>query len=81
MDQMATDIGSRLRQARERRGLTLRDIATTTKISMTALAAIEDNLRPPSRWSVQKGVRAGVRGRGGLERRRARARVPRAIRD
>ena len=43
MDQIATDIGSRLRQAREQRGLTLRDIATTTKISMTALAAIEHN--------------------------------------
>lgn len=43
MDQAATDIGSRLRQAREKRGLTLRDIATTTKISMTALAAIEHN--------------------------------------
>lgn len=43
MDQIATDIGSRLRQARETRGLTLRDIATTTKISMTALVAIEHN--------------------------------------
>jgi cytoskeletal protein RodZ len=43
MDQIATDIGSRLRQAREQRGLTLRDIATTTKISMTALNAIEHN--------------------------------------
>lgn len=43
MDQIATDIGSRLRQAREARGLTLRDIATTTKISMTALVAIEHN--------------------------------------
>lgn len=43
MDQIATDIGSRLRQAREKRGLTLRDIATTTEISMTALAAIEHN--------------------------------------
>ena len=43
MDEIPTDIGSRLRQARETRGLTLRDIATTTKISMTALVAIEDN--------------------------------------
>lgn len=43
MDQIATDIGSRLRQAREWRGLTLRDIAATTKISMMALRAIEQN--------------------------------------
>ena len=43
MDQIATDIGSLLRQARETRGLTLRDIATTTKISMAALGAIERN--------------------------------------
>jgi transcriptional regulator with XRE-family HTH domain len=41
MDQIVTDIGSRLRQAREQRGLTLRDIATITKISLTALTAIE----------------------------------------
>ena len=43
MDHIVTDIGSRLQQAREQRGLTLRDIATTTKISMTALTAIERN--------------------------------------
>ena len=43
MDKIPTDIGSRLREARETRGLTLRDIATTTKISMIALAAIEHN--------------------------------------
>ena len=43
MGQIATDMGTRLRQAREQRGLTLRDIATSTKISMTALAAIERN--------------------------------------
>ncbi|MQA28303.1 MAG: DUF4115 domain-containing protein [Luteitalea sp.] len=43
MDQTATDIGSRLHQAREQRGLTLRDIANTTKISTTALNAIEHN--------------------------------------
>jgi cytoskeleton protein RodZ len=43
MDQRVTDIGTRLRQARETRGLTLRDIATTTKISMTALTSIERN--------------------------------------
>lgn len=40
---MATDIGSRLQQAREQRGLTLRDIANTTKISTAALNAIEHN--------------------------------------
>jgi len=43
MEQMATNIGSRIRQAREQRGLTLRDIANTTKISTTALNAIEHN--------------------------------------
>jgi cytoskeletal protein RodZ len=43
MDEMATDIGSRLQQAREQRGLTLRDIANTTKISTAALNAIEHN--------------------------------------
>ncbi len=43
MEHITTDIGSRLRQAREHRGLTLRDIAATTKISMTALVAIEQN--------------------------------------
>ena len=37
MDQITTDIGSRLRQAREQRGLTLRDIANTTKISTAAV--------------------------------------------
>jgi cytoskeletal protein RodZ len=35
------DIGNRLRVAREQRGLTLRQIADATKISMTALKAIE----------------------------------------
>ena len=43
MEHTATDIGSRLRQAREQRGLTLRDIANTTKISTAALTAIEHN--------------------------------------
>jgi transcriptional regulator with XRE-family HTH domain len=37
------DIGSRLRQARQRRELSLRDIANATKISMRALTAIEQN--------------------------------------
>ena len=35
------DIGSRLKEAREQRGLTLADIANATKISMLALRAIE----------------------------------------
>jgi len=39
-----------LGRARETRGMTLRDIAATTKISMTALVAIERNdfARPPA---------------------------------
>ena len=37
------DIGSRLHDARRTRGLTLRDIASTTKISMAALVAMESN--------------------------------------
>lgn len=74
MDQ-TTDIGSRLRQFREERALTLRDIATTTKISLTALAAIEHNDfgRLPG-GVFRRAYRAGVRGRGGFERRRPRAR-------
>ena len=43
MEQINTDIGSRIRQAREQRGLTIRDIANTTKISTAALNAIEHN--------------------------------------
>jgi cytoskeletal protein RodZ len=43
MEQLTTDIGSRIRQARERRGLTIRDVAQTTKISQSALNAIEHN--------------------------------------
>jgi cytoskeleton protein RodZ len=39
----AETIGSRLRQARESSGLSLREIATRTKISMTALEALERN--------------------------------------
>jgi cytoskeletal protein RodZ len=34
-------LGPRLKQAREERGISLRDIATTTKIAMTALEALE----------------------------------------
>jgi cytoskeletal protein RodZ len=36
-------LGSRLREARERRGLTVRQIASATKISVTALEALERN--------------------------------------
>lgn len=35
--------GSKLREARERRGITLREIANTTKISMSVLEALERN--------------------------------------
>lgn len=35
------DFGDRLKQAREARGVSLRDIATTTKISMSALEGLE----------------------------------------
>lgn len=38
-----SDFGGTLRQARERRGITLRQIATRTKISMAALEALERN--------------------------------------
>ena len=37
------DFGGRLRQARERRGISLRQIATSTKLSATALEALERN--------------------------------------
>lgn len=43
MDHETADIGARLRRAREQRGLSLRDIASVTKISMMALKAIEQN--------------------------------------
>lgn len=39
----AHDIGARLRQAREQRGLSLRDLAGRTKLSIIALRAIERN--------------------------------------
>jgi len=38
-----TDFGGKLRQAREGRGLSLRQIADTTKISASALEALERN--------------------------------------
>ena len=37
------DFGNRLREARERKGVSLRQIATTTKISVRALEALEKN--------------------------------------
>ena len=40
---MPEDIGALLREARERAGVSLRDIATTTKISMPTLEALERN--------------------------------------
>jgi cytoskeleton protein RodZ len=40
---MPEDIGALLREARERAGVSLRDIANTTKISMPTLAALERN--------------------------------------
>lgn len=39
----ATDFGAKLRQARERRGISLRQIATSTKISVGVLEALERN--------------------------------------
>ena len=41
--QFLTDVGTRLREARERRGVTLHEIANVTKISMVTLKAIERN--------------------------------------
>src|SRR6266566_3118582 len=37
------DFGSRMRHAREQRGVSLRQIADTTKISVSALEALERN--------------------------------------
>jgi cytoskeletal protein RodZ len=42
-DRTATDFGSKLREARERRGVSVRDIANATKISAAALEALERN--------------------------------------
>src|SRR5437867_13203656 len=39
----AGDFGGRLREARERRGMSLRQIANTTKISVAVLEALERN--------------------------------------
>jgi len=43
VDELVGDIGAQLRTAREQRGIGLREIANSTKISMTALAALERN--------------------------------------
>src|SRR5580765_7884282 len=42
-DRTPGDFGSRLREARERRGITLRQIASATKISVGVLEALERN--------------------------------------
>src|SRR5919199_648456 len=42
-DKSSGDLGSRLRAARERRGLSLRQISSATKISISALEALERN--------------------------------------
>src|SRR5437867_11790484 len=42
-DRMAPDVGTKLREARERRGVSLRAIAGATKISMAVLEALERN--------------------------------------
>jgi cytoskeleton protein RodZ len=57
---MADDIGAYLREARERAGITLRDVATATKISVPALDALERNdiARLPGGIFVRAFVRA-----------------------
>src|SRR5438093_3162457 len=42
-DRIPGDFGRKLREARERRGISLRQIANATKISMTVLEALERN--------------------------------------
>ena len=41
MDERAVDFGARMKRLREERGVALRDIADTTKISVIALEALE----------------------------------------
>jgi cytoskeletal protein RodZ len=53
------DFGAKLREARERRGVSLRDIANHTKISITALESLERN--DPSRLPGGIFARAFVR--------------------
>ena len=43
MDERAGDFGERMKRLREERGVALRDIAETTKISVSALEALERN--------------------------------------
>lgn len=43
VDRRAVDFGTRLREARERKGVSLREIANATKISVRALEALERN--------------------------------------
>ena len=43
MDERAGDFGERMKRLREERGIALRDIAETTKISVSALEALERN--------------------------------------
>ena len=43
MDDRATDFGERMKRIREEKGVALRDIADTTKISVSALEALERN--------------------------------------
>jgi len=43
VDRRAGDFGSKLREARERKGVSLREIANATKISVRALEALERN--------------------------------------
>src|ERR1700687_2861327 len=42
-DRTMVDFGSRLREARERRGVSLREIANATKIAVSFLEALERN--------------------------------------
>src|SRR5437660_5407998 len=42
-DRIPGDFGRKLREARERRGISLRQIAAATKISMSVLEALERN--------------------------------------
>ena len=43
MDERSVDFGARMKRLREERGIALRDIADTTKISVGALEALERN--------------------------------------
>jgi len=43
MDERSSDFGERMKRLREQRGVALRDIAETTKISVSALEALERN--------------------------------------